>query len=62
MEQLLKYQLHPTVNEIEIVILRRVYSVEKWVALQNEIKKRKGGCTKINSSRTSKSSINPWPH
>jgi len=58
-DQLLKFQLDPTINEVGTFILRKVCSVEKWIVSQNEIKKRKGGCTKINSSRTSKCSINP---
>ena len=61
-DQRLKFQLDPMVNEVGTFILRKVCSLEKWVAPQNEIKKRKGGCTKINNSRTSKCSINPWPH
>jgi len=39
--------IDPTVNEVGTFILRKVCSVEKWVAPQNEIKKRQGGCTKI---------------
>jgi len=61
-DHLLKFQIDTTVNEIRTFILRKVRNVEKWVAPQNKVKKRKCGCTKINSSRTSKCSINPWPH
>ena len=61
-DQLLKFQLDPTVNEVETFILRKVCSAGKWVVPQNEIKKRKGVYTKINSSHISKCSINPWLH
>jgi len=32
MDQLLKFQFDPTVNEVGTFILRKVYSVGKWVA------------------------------
>jgi len=31
-DQLLKFQLNPTVNEVLTFILRKVYNVGKWVA------------------------------
>jgi len=32
MDQLLKFQLNPTINEVGTLILRKVYNVGKWIA------------------------------